>query len=161
MVLKNVNLISRVVNVIKRKITQLKNAGLTQEDVRGMVYNRCYIKNCLDMAQGFCSVDGDNDKILKIANEIDKEIDTQFYTKYNTGEYYSIEKIKHHVNTPYTTKKVGKVIETQFEDLSEISGKSFKTDYETIKGKTCNLEQEFTVDGKLISKCKSNINLEE
>ena len=91
MVLKKFTLIDKVVHVIAKEITRLKNADFTEDSVRKMIYNKCYIKNSLDIVQGFCSINGDDDKILRIKERVDQEINKRFYSKFNSKEYLTCE----------------------------------------------------------------------
>lgn len=161
MVIDKILQINKVVNVIKNNVTRLKISGCTQEEVRSMVYNICYIKNCIAQTLNLCLVDDNDYRINRIANAVDKEINKQFHTKYNTDEYVDLKNVTHRIDIPHTKRQYGNTWETQFEDLDALSGKNFQTDYETVNGESCNLEQEFTEDGTLISKCKRNPNEEE
>ncbi len=160
MVLKKLTLTGKVMHVIAKEITQLKNAGFIEDAVRKMVYNKCYIKSHLDIVQGFCAVDGDEEKISRIAKRVDQEIKNQFYSKFNSKEYYAPDIKKIYVDTPYDSRKIGNVTETEFDDYSKVAGKDFKTDYST-GGKPCNIHQEITKDGKLIQSCKIEPNKED
>ncbi len=151
------NEILTVVEKMREEIQKFKKNGYSAAEIRKII-NRCYILNELNNAikKDLLSKEKIEIIINHIAYKVDKEIRKRFYEKFSRTEYFAPKIDKIHVDTPYKSKRIGNVIETRFEDVSKVSGKNIGTDY-NYDGESCNLHQEFTEDGSLITTCKKDV----
>jgi len=158
MELKNKKEVSKVIEKINEEIQRFKNHGYSGVETRNII-NRCYILNELNNTKinNLLSPEKIDTVIAYITHEVDKKISKIFHEKFSSEEYFAPKIDKIHIDTQYKSKQIGNVIETEFEDFSKVSGKNFKIDY-TYDGESCNLHEEFTEDGRLISTCKNDEN---
>ncbi|MEE9376519.1 MAG: hypothetical protein V3V33_00600 [Candidatus Lokiarchaeia archaeon] len=142
-----------IIKKLYESVKIFKDKGFSAEETRNYI-NKCYIINELKKSGIEFSSKGELEKVLSyINNERDNEISKSFYEKFRSDEYFAPNIDKIHVDTQYKSKNIGNVIETEFEDVSKVSEKNIETDY-TDDNELCDLHQEFTADGKLISTCK-------
>lgn len=156
--LKNKNEVSKVIEKINEEIQRFKNHGYSAVEVRNII-NRCYILNELNNTKinNLLAPEKIGTVIVYITHEVDKKITKLFYEKFSSEEYFVPKIDKIHVDTAYRSKQIGNVIETEFEDYNKVRGKNIDIDY-TYNGEFCELHEEFTEDGRLISTCKKDAN---
>ena len=153
---KNSN-IFEIIKKINESVKKFKANGFSAEETRNYI-NNCHIYNEFKKFEIKFSSKEELTKMLYYVNkERDQEISKIFYEKFSTDEYFAPKIDKIHVDTPYKSKKIGNVIETEFEDYSRVSGKDFDVTY-SYDGEFCDLHEEFTEDGRLISTCKKGEN---
>jgi len=153
--------VNKMVSDIEKEVIRFKRNGYSQKKVTGLI-NKCYIEVLLKGKEddNFCFVGNEKLTVKAILTRVRQVIKKQFYSKYDSTNYYAptIEKIN--VDTNYEVRRVGNVSEITFDDPTKVVGQDVRVEYST-EGKPCNYEREFTDDGKLIATCNFDSNDEE
>lgn len=149
--------ISGIIKELEKEISAYKKSGFSAEKVRKII-NICYIKPYLQNAglYGYLSQEQANQAMVYIENKLELKIKEFFYEKFPSEKFHAPNLDKFDLNVKHKSRVVGNAIESEIENIAELEGQSIKTKYDCGK-KACDIHQEFTKDGKLITSCKNPI----
>ena len=153
------SIINKLISKITEDVIRFKQNGYKEKEVRRFI-NKDFVKSQLEESDEFCFVGNIEQSINEIIQQVNQIIKQEYYSEYNSKEYYAPKVKGINVDTDYEVKKVGNASEITFKDTDKIQGQDVKLEYST-DGRSCDLEQKFTKNGKLIATCKYNSDNEE